>query len=72
MATRITHILVDDLDGSAEAVTTRRFSVDGVDYEIDLSPANSHRFDQALAPFWQAARRLPKTRRRPRRQATGR
>ena len=34
MATRTTHIVVDDLDGSTEAVTTRRFGVDGVDLSV--------------------------------------
>lgn len=67
MATRITRTVVDDLDGSTEGVNTRRFSIDGVDYEIDLSPANSGRFNDALAPYRKAARRLPKTR-RPRRR----
>lgn len=61
MATRTTYLVVDDLDGSAEGVTTRRFTVDGIDYEIDLSPANSTGFDQALGPYLSAARRLAGT-----------
>lgn len=69
MATRITYTVVDDLDGSTDHVSTRRFSIDGVDYEIDLSPANSIRLDQALTPFRQAARRLPRAG-RPRRRTT--
>lgn len=52
---------VDDLDGSEldlEAATTRRFSIDGVEYEIDLSEKNSAKLDKALAPFVEAGRKL--------------
>jgi hypothetical protein len=68
MATRTTYVVVDDLDGSTDAVTTRRFTVDGVDYEIDLSPANSATFDQVLGPYLSAARRLPRSRKPHRRR----
>jgi hypothetical protein len=71
VATRTTHIVVDDLDGSTGNATTRRFAIDGVEFEIDLAPANNARFDQALAVYRNAARRLPKTRpagRRPRKR----
>ena len=63
MAIRIQQILIDDLDGSTDSVTTRRFGLEDVSYEIDLSPANRERLRAALAPFIAAGRRLPKTRR---------
>jgi hypothetical protein len=49
---------VDDLDGTEGAdVTSVRFGLDGVDYEIDLSGDNAQRLRDSLAPFVQAARR---------------
>lgn len=56
MAKQTTVILVDDLDGS-EATEQVEFGVDGRSYEIDLSPANSAKLREALAPFISAARR---------------
>jgi Lsr2 len=41
----------DDLDGSTEDVRTLSFTVDGQDYEIDLSEDNVQRFHSALEPF---------------------
>lgn len=63
MKRQITH-LVDDLDGSDidEHGKTIRFSLDGRDYEIDLSPANVERLRAAIAPFVAAGRRLPNRR----------
>jgi hypothetical protein len=46
----------DDLDGS-EASGSLEFSLDGREYEIDLSDANAARLRDALAPFVAAARR---------------
>jgi hypothetical protein len=56
MAKRIVETLVDDLDGS-EADRTIAFSINGEGYAIDLSPANAEKFEAALAPFVDAARR---------------
>lgn len=56
MAKRIVETLVDDLDGS-EADRTIAFSVNGEGYAIDLSAANAEKFDAAIAPFIDAARR---------------
>ncbi|MGR2753798.1 histone-like nucleoid-structuring protein Lsr2 [Agromyces arachidis] len=56
MAKRIVETLVDDLDGS-EADRTIAFSINGEGYAIDLSSANAEKFDAALAPFVDAARR---------------
>ncbi len=54
---------VDDLDGSAEGVSTVEFGLDGVTYAIDLSPANHRRLLQALEPMVEKARRAPRGRR---------
>jgi hypothetical protein len=48
MAQRI--VLTDDLDGS-EAIQTLNYTVDGQEYEIDLSEENIQRFHEALEPF---------------------
>lgn len=56
MAQKIVKTLIDDLDGT-EAHTTIRFSLDGVDYEIDLSTQNEDRLRNELEDFIAAARR---------------
>jgi hypothetical protein len=43
-------VLTDDLDGS-EATQTLGYTVDGQEYEIDLSEENIQRFHEALEPF---------------------
>lgn len=51
--------LVDDLDGSileAGDGSTIRFSLEGRQYEIDLSDANAQKLRNALAPFISAGR----------------
>jgi Lsr2 len=48
MAQRV--VLADDLDGS-EATQTISYTIDGQEYEIDLSEENVQRFHQALEPF---------------------
>lgn len=51
--------LTDDLtEGPADV--TRHFTVDGVDYEIDLSTENSERLDEVMAEFVEAARKVRK------------
>jgi hypothetical protein len=55
MAQQRTVILIDDLDGS-QAQHTVAFSLDGQQYEIDLSVQNSQRLHDALAPFISKAR----------------
>lgn len=59
MAQRVTVFLVDDIDGT-DADNTVSFSLDGVNYEIDLSAANQDLLAAALAPFIGAARTLKK------------
>lgn len=60
MAKRYIVELVDDLDGTplAQDATTLSFSLEGRDYEIDLSPENADRLREALAPFVEKARRI--------------
>jgi hypothetical protein len=60
MTTRIERVVVDDLDASTDGVGTYRFALEGVGYEIDLSPTNAQRLRTALAPFITAGRRLPR------------
>jgi hypothetical protein len=62
MATRIQHIVVDDLDGTDSKVGTYRFAFDGVEYEIDLADHNFDKLAATLRPYLAAARRLPKSR----------
>ena len=49
-------ILADDLDGSEADVSTVSFSIDGSNYEIDLSADNQGRLNETLAPYVEAAR----------------
>ena len=53
MAQRI--VLIDDLDGS-EANTTLMYTMDGQDYEIDLSERNAEKFRTTLEPFIEKSR----------------
>jgi hypothetical protein len=46
---------LDDLDGS-EGAETIRYTVDGKDYEIDLSEKNAERFRSVLKEFIDASR----------------
>lgn len=50
MAEKLIRQLIDDIDGS-EASLTRRFTIDGRTYRIDLSAKNSEKLDKAIAPF---------------------
>lgn len=71
--------LVDDLDGTVLESgngSTIRFSLEGRQYEIDLSSANAERLRSALAPFISAGRSVAGARggsspRRSSRNATG-
>src|SRR4051794_31531762 len=55
MAQRV--MLIDDLEGS-EGAETIRYTVDGVEYEIDLSEKNAQRFRSTLEEFTKASRRV--------------
>jgi hypothetical protein len=50
-------VLTDDLDGS-EATQTLNYTVDGQEYEIDLSEENIQRFHEALEPFISKSRQV--------------
>jgi len=56
----IVHV-TDDLDGT-EATTSVRFTVDGVEYAIDLNEKNAATFHKALAPYVGAAHPVRPTR----------
>jgi hypothetical protein len=61
MATRITTVLVDDLDGTdipRGLGVTVRFGIDGRNYEIDLTDENAESLRGALGPFMAAGRRV--------------
>jgi len=67
MAKKTTTQLVDDLDGTVldEDGTTVSFSVDGVDYEIDLGADHADELREAFAPFIAAGRKAAGGRRGP-------
>jgi Lsr2 len=72
MATKITVVLEDDLDGGP-ADETVRFGLGGAQYEIDLSTKNATAFRRQLAPFIDHARTAGHgPRRRPGRTAASR
>ncbi len=56
MAQQTTVKFIDDLDGS-EASGTFDFSLDGKQYQIDLSDENAAKLRGALEPFVNAARK---------------
>lgn len=63
LATKTVVTLIDDLDGS-EATQTVPFSLDGVEYEIDLSDDNAAFLRETLARYV-AVSRPARTRRAP-------
>jgi hypothetical protein len=63
MAQKIQTLFIDDLDGS-EAAGTVRFGLDGTEYEIDLSTANSDELRKALEQYVRHGRRTGGTARR--------
>jgi hypothetical protein len=50
-------VLTDDIDGS-DATQTLNYTIDGQEYEIDLSEDNVQRFHQALEPFVSNSRQV--------------
>jgi hypothetical protein len=50
--------LAEDPESQAQADVTRRFSVDGADFEIDMSESESKAFDAAMALYLEAGRLL--------------
>ena len=57
MASKTVVYLEDDLDGS-EAAETVTFTIQGVEYELDLSEKNLTKFLKAVDPYVEAARRV--------------
>jgi hypothetical protein len=55
MAQRI--VLIDDLDGS-EGTETLQYTVDGQEYEIDLSKDNAGKFRTLLEPYIEKSRKV--------------
>src|SRR5687767_15940595 len=50
-------IIVDDLDGS-EGAKTVQFSIQGSEYEVDLTDSNVARLHEALEPYVKVARKV--------------
>ncbi|AZM47841.1 hypothetical protein DMB38_20450 [Streptomyces sp. WAC 06738] len=49
----------DDLTGEkSDEVSTHAFSLNGVEYEIDLTPDNYDKLDEALRPFIEKGRKV--------------
>jgi len=57
MARQVITTLIDDLDGK-KADRTVEFSLDGINYTIDLSEANAGKLRKALDPYIAAGTRL--------------
>src|SRR5262245_56987118 len=63
MAKKVTVSLIDDVDGESIADETIEFAIDGVSYEIDLSPANAAKLRDGLEVWVSNARRVSGRRR---------
>jgi len=70
MAQRIQTILDDDIDGGP-ADSTIQFSLQGTQYEIDLSKKNEEKLIAALEPFTSRARKIGGGRRSSTKSPTG-
>ncbi|MFF2374892.1 Lsr2 family protein [Streptomyces xiamenensis] len=63
MAQKIVTIYTDDLTGEESKETQpHKFSMDGIEYEIDLTPASYDRFLEAMGPFIAAGRKQTSSR----------
>jgi hypothetical protein len=58
MARKVQVILSDDLDENLPADETVSFSLDGTNYEIDLSEKNAEQMREAFSRYVQAARKV--------------
>lgn len=71
MAQKIETLFIDDIDGGT-AEGTVRFALDGTDFEIDLSAANSDELRKTLAAYIAHARKTGgQNRRSPRGRRAG-
>lgn len=59
MAQVVVKTFIDDIDGSV-AERTFAYTVDGTDYEIDLSADNIKEFNDAIAGFVESSRKAPR------------
>ncbi|MFJ4806725.1 histone-like nucleoid-structuring protein Lsr2 [Streptomyces murinus] len=63
MARKIMTVYTDDLtDTQSDEVSTHRFSLNGVQYEIDLTPESYDKLDAALRPFIEKGRKVKRVR----------
>jgi len=62
MSASVSVIVTDDFDGSEDAETVW-FGLGGVAYEVDLGSKSRSGLEKALAPFIEAGRRVPGSRR---------
>ena len=62
MAKKTTVELVDDYDGKSKAQETVRFSIDGVDYEIDLSTKNAGKLREVFQQWTEPAHKVGRMR----------
>jgi hypothetical protein len=69
MAQRILVILIDDIDGNPDEVSTVQFMLDGTDYEIDLKPEHAAQLRATLQPFTERAPSRHEARQAPERHA---
>ncbi|MGW7201435.1 histone-like nucleoid-structuring protein Lsr2 [Streptomyces chryseus] len=73
MVQRTVTVYIDDLVGAeGEEVATHTFSVDGVNYEIDLGADSYQKLLDVLGPFMGAGRRVGGRRRSVKGSQTGR
>ncbi|MFF7976607.1 histone-like nucleoid-structuring protein Lsr2 [Streptomyces sp. NPDC007905] len=62
MAQKIVTVYSDDLTGTESSeVSTHWFSLNGINYEIDLTPENYDKLDAALRPFIEKGRKMGRT-----------
>jgi Lsr2 len=57
MASTVSVVISDDIDGSPNAQTVT-FGLDGVTYEIDLTKKNKAKLERDVAPYIEAGRRI--------------
>jgi hypothetical protein len=57
MARKVEVQLIDDLDGG-KAEETVKFSIDGINYEIDLSRKNAAKLRSSMKPYVNAGQKL--------------
>ncbi|MHB9858356.1 histone-like nucleoid-structuring protein Lsr2 [Streptomyces sp. YIM S03343] len=62
MVQKIVTVYSDDLTGTeSDEVSTHRFSLNGIEYEIDLTPESYDKLDAALRPFIETGRKMGRT-----------